>query len=93
MKVVRTWEVTISDEVIADLQEKDYELSALLLVLSDYANMGELDTVYYVEVRNEETGQTSRMWGNYNDVMFDDAKTLYTVEEWDAKELKWTVQV
>ena len=96
IRVIRTWEVTIPQKVLDELQEKDFDTSDLLYTLTDMANSGDFEPVYYVEFMNEEFSTKGlRNWGGFNDTHFGDEgkdfKVLYgPLESWDAKEQAWT---
>jgi hypothetical protein len=98
MKVTRTWEVTISQEILDDLLEKGYAISDLLWTCTEYGNLGEFGKLYLVKYTNSLTKQEAPLcWGTYDDVVYGDdtpeckTEVLYELDEWGATEVEWNV--
>ena len=99
MKIKRTWEVTISQEVLDDLRSKGLgdTIPNLLWSCSLQADMGEFGTMFLVkyvseDFQNEDGSpiESSGCWGTYNDVMVgsDETVVLFELKDWGVQELE-----
>jgi len=90
MRVIRTYEVTISQEILDDLEARGFGSGGLIDACTRYHDCGEDGTLYLTV--NVEFGQDwKEAPQNWTSFPLPDQHVLYTVKQWDCKEVGWTV--